>query len=45
MKEFWNIIMSKDTYSENFTHKERVIHGVVIPLALVAVALLASIVE
>jgi len=42
MKQLFNIL-AKDLQSENFTLKEMVVFGVVAPMALIAVCLVASI--
>lgn len=44
MKEFFNI-MAKDIMSENFTRKDYVIYGIIAPMALIAICMLASLVE
>lgn len=44
MKEFFNI-MAKDILSENFTMKDYVIYGIIAPMALIAICMLASLVE
>ncbi len=44
MKEFFNI-MAKDIMSENFTRKDYVIYGIIAPMALIAICMLASMVE
>jgi len=44
MKEFFNI-MAKDILSENFTRKDYVIYGIIAPMALIAICMLASLVE
>lgn len=44
MKELFELF-EKDIKSENFTPRECLIYGVVYPLALVVVAILASIIE
>ena len=41
MKEFLNI-MGKDILSENFTRREYVVYGIVAPLVLVLVCVLAD---
>ena len=41
MKEFFEI-MEKDIMSENFTKKEYVVYGIVAPLVLVLVCVLAD---
>lgn len=38
-------IFEKDIYSEHFTRKEYIIYGVIVPLAFMAVAVLAGAVE
>lgn len=43
-KELFNLF-EKDIYSENFTTRERVIYGIIYPLGLVLVAILASLIE
>lgn len=42
MKQLFSIL-AKDLQSENFTLKEMVVYGVVAPMALVAVCMIASI--
>lgn len=44
MKEFLKI-MGKDIMSENFTKKDYVIYGIIAPMALIAICMLASLVE
>lgn len=44
MKGFFETMM-KDIYAEHFSRKEYVIYGVVVPLAFVAVAVLAGMIE
>lgn len=44
MKEFFNI-MAKDILSESFTKKDYVIYGIIAPMALIAICMLASLVE
>lgn len=44
MKEFIEI-MAKDIMSENFTRKDYVIYGIIAPMALIAICMLASMVE
>lgn len=41
MKEFWNI-MAKDILSENFTKREYIVYGVIVPLALIILMGLAG---
>lgn len=41
MKELFDIL-TKDIYSDEFTTKEKVIYAVIVPLAFVAVAILAG---
>ena len=41
MKELFEIMM-KDILSENFTKREYVVYGIVAPLALIAVCVLAE---
>ena len=42
MREFFDIML-KDSQVENFTRKEMVVYGVVVPAALVVVCMIASI--
>ena len=42
MKQLFSIL-AKDLQSENFTLKEMVVYGVIAPMALVAVCMIASI--
>ena len=44
MKEFFEIF-EKDIKSENFSNKEIVIYGIIAPLALVLVCLLAEVIN
>lgn len=44
MKELFDIL-AKDIYSEHFTRKEYIIYGIIVPLAFVAVAVLAGAIE
>lgn len=44
MKEFMEI-MGKDIMNENFTRKDYVIYGIIAPMALIAICMLASLVE
>lgn len=44
MKEFMEI-MGKDIMNENFTRKDYVIYGIIAPMALIAICMLASMVE
>ena len=41
MKDFWKII-EKDITSENFTRKEYVVYGIVVPVVLVLLCGLAG---
>jgi len=36
MKEFWRI-MEKDIHKENFSRKEMVVYGILVPLGFVAI--------
>lgn len=44
MKDFIKIMM-KDILSENFTRREYVIYGVIAPMVLIAVCMLAGAIE
>lgn len=41
MKELYDIL-TKDLFSDEFTTRERFIYGIIVPLAFVAVAMLAG---
>lgn len=41
MKEFFEI-MGKDILSENFTRKEYIVYGILVPIVLVAIMALAG---
>ena len=44
MKEFLTI-MVKDIKSENFTMREKVMYGVLLPIGMIAVAILGGLIE
>jgi hypothetical protein len=44
MKEFFDIMM-KDIWNENFSRREYVVYGVIVPVAFVVICLVASIVD
>lgn len=44
MKEIWQIL-EKDIHRDQFTRKERIVYGILVPLAFVALAVIAGSIE
>lgn len=44
MKDLWNLF-KEDISDENFTTKEKVMYGVLLPIGFIAVALLGGLIE
>ena len=44
MKDLWNLF-KEDISDENFTMREKIMYGVLLPIGMIAVALLGGLIE
>ena len=44
MKDLWNLF-KEDISDENFTMREKVVYGILLPIGFIAVALLGGLIE